>query len=54
MRIYTEKNEKYFIIRFKAVKELPMFIKSAWYTKNRFFSLLIEDKGLFVALTIYK
>lgn len=54
MRIYLKKEAKYNQICFKAVKELPMFVKSAWYTRNKFFSLLIEDKGLFVALTIYK
>jgi hypothetical protein len=54
MKIYLKKDEKYNQLCFKAVKELPMFIKQAWYTKNKYFSFLIEDYGMYMCLTIYK
>ena len=54
MKIYLKKDKNYNQICFKAVKELPTFIQQAWYTKNKYFSILIEDYGKYVALTIYK
>jgi len=54
MKIYLKKDTKYNQLCFKAVKELPMNIKQAWYTRNKFFSFLIEDYGMYICLTIYK
>lgn len=54
MKIYLKKDTKYNQLCFKAVKELPMNIKQAWYTRNKFFSFLIEDYGMYMCLTIYK
>ena len=54
MRIYLKKEAKYNQVCFKAVKELPTFIQQAYYTRNKYFSLLIEDWGKYIALTIYK
>lgn len=54
MKLYVKKEPKYNQICFKAVKELPTFIQQAYYTKNKYFSLLIEDWGKYIALTIYK
>lgn len=54
MRIYLKKSENYNQLCFKAVKELPMHINQAWYKRNKYFSLLIEDWGKYICLTIYK
>lgn len=54
MKIYLKKDKNYNQLCFKAVKELPMNIKQAWYTRNKFFSFLIEDYGMYMCLTIYK